>query len=969
MPAPPTRLTACLLLSSLFVLSAKAAEKVFHAGAFAADITPTNFPVIVNGGFREKTSDTVHDRLHARCLVLDDGTERIAFVVADSCMVPRDLLDRAKSMAFETTGIRPEKMLISSTHTHSGPSAMGALGSSADPHYIKVLPAMIAEGIRQANSRRQPARVGWAVIDAPEHTKSRRWILRPDKLRGDPFGDVTVRATMHPGHENPSFIGPSGPVDTGLSLLAVQSVDGEPLAMFANFSMHYYGSPAISADYFGAFTEEFASLIEAGDGRNGFVAAMSQGTSGDLQWMDYAQPRANRDTRRYAAEVAAIAHQAWQGIRYQDQISLAMAETRLTLKRRVAGAQRLQWARRIAATLKNRKPATQQEIYAREQVMIAENPVRELILQAARVGGFGITAIPNEVYAITGLKLKAFSPLQPTFNVELANGSEGYIPPPEQHHLGGYTTWEARSAALETNAEPKIVEALLGLLEKVAGRPRRPFSEVHGVYARQLLTEKPIAYWRMGEFAGTTLTDSSGNGHGARLEPGFALHLEGPPGKGFCEAATVNRAVQFAGGKMVSDLPDIPDEHRVEFWFWNGLPASAREVTGVLYSRGPESLALVRDGNESVLELSFAEAGGKPVRGVTKLKPKSWHHVSIAHASDRAWVSLDGKPELNVNYGRTRGALRHGKPVRFGGDENNTANFEGRIDEIAVFAIEPGAAETPAYIAGRPALSGITEWRVEKRRREREKNRLRADQIAGPPGKADYRREVGRLKPAVYWSFDQAADGKVTDSGGRRIPGTIDGSVDTVARLGGPLTAGSSVNLGARFSGGRVKADIQPLPLDYSVGFWFRNEQPNNSRAVTAYLFSRGPEGDRTCPGDHLGIGGTHERSLTGKLIVFNGNRLDQVVAGPTTIERGRWHHVLMIRQGDRMTVHLDGRRRPEITAVIPPSINAGETRIFFGGRNDNFANLNGRLDEAAVWDRVLSAAEVQALQQAAIAR
>jgi len=44
-----------------------------------------------------------------------------------------------------------------------------------------------------------------------------------------------------------------------------------------------------------------------------------------------------------------------------------------------------------------------------------------------------------------------------TMNIELANGSEGYIPPPEQHMLGGYTSWPARTAALEFQAEPKIV--------------------------------------------------------------------------------------------------------------------------------------------------------------------------------------------------------------------------------------------------------------------------------------------------------------------------------------------------------------------------------------------------------------------------------------------------------------------------------------------------------------------------------
>ncbi|MFQ5809826.1 MAG: alkaline phosphatase family protein, partial [Armatimonadota bacterium] len=77
-----------------------------------------------------------------------------------------------------------------------------------------------------------------------------------------------------------------------------------------------------------------------------------------------------------------------------------------------------------------------------ETVLLAQGPpTRTLKLQAIRIGGLGITAIPNEVFGATGLRIKKKSPLQPTMNVSLANGYFGYIPPPEQFELGGYTTW------------------------------------------------------------------------------------------------------------------------------------------------------------------------------------------------------------------------------------------------------------------------------------------------------------------------------------------------------------------------------------------------------------------------------------------------------------------------------------------------------------------------------------------------
>src|SRR5438128_889766 len=89
----------------------------FRAGAYAIDVSPTKLPALVNGGFLEARSDKVQDPLHARCLVLDDGDTRLAIVVVDSCMMPRELLDRAKGLAREKTGIPTDRMLISATHT------------------------------------------------------------------------------------------------------------------------------------------------------------------------------------------------------------------------------------------------------------------------------------------------------------------------------------------------------------------------------------------------------------------------------------------------------------------------------------------------------------------------------------------------------------------------------------------------------------------------------------------------------------------------------------------------------------------------------------------------------------------------------------------------------------------------------------------------------------------------------------
>ena len=346
-------------------------------------------------------------------------------------MMPRELLDRAKEMARDKTGIPTDRILISATHTHSAPAAMGALGCPADAKFASLLPGKIAESIERAAKLLEPARVGWNAIDDHEHTFCRRWIRRPDKMLDDPFGQRTVRANMHPGYQNPDAITPSGPVDPALTLLSIQSRQGRPIAVLANYSMHYFGAEPVSADYFGRFATALAKRIGATSAQPPFVAIMSQGTSGDQMWMDYGQPKKDPASKLTAMPSPGSPSRPISrsptatGFRWRWPRPGSCSAVASRTRPGWPGPGELSTAWR-AATI----PASLPEVYAREAIILHEEPTRELKLQAVRIGELGIAAIPNEVFAITGLKIKARSPLETTMNIELANGSEGYIPPP-----------------------------------------------------------------------------------------------------------------------------------------------------------------------------------------------------------------------------------------------------------------------------------------------------------------------------------------------------------------------------------------------------------------------------------------------------------------------------------------------------------------------------------------------------------
>jgi hypothetical protein len=640
----------------------------FRAGACAVDVMPKKWPVVVSGGFLEGKAGGPAGTLHARCLVLDDGATRIAIAVVDTLMMTREFCDEAKALASKATGIPPERILISAIHSHSAPSVMGALGTGVQEDYVPFLRDQIVAGIGQAAENLAPARVGWTVADAREHTNCRRWVLRPDKVGTDPFGQRNIRAMMHPGYQSPSHVGPAGPIDPTLTLLAVQSFDGRPIAVLANFSMHYFGAPAVSCDYFGLFCDKLAKMLGAEKADPPFVAIMSQGTAGDLHWMDYSQPKNNLGIHQYAEALAKIAAEAYAKIEYRDSAPIAMCEKKLTLGRRTPDEKRLEWAKAITEKMGNRPPKSQQEVYALEAIYLHDEPTRELRLQAIRVGALGITAIPCEVFGITGLKLKAQSPLQPTMNLELANGAEGYIPPPEQHALGGYTTWPARTAGLEVEAEPKIVETVLQCLEEAAGKRRRPIVVGCGRYATAaMMPSKPLAYWWMHEFTGPEALDMIGNCPGT-YEDGIAFYLEGPQSPGLTAPGQLNRCPHFAGGRMKAPVKGLGPAYTVEFWFWNGLPSDAREVTGYMFSRGADGdkdargdhlgIGGKKDAQGKLIFHSGAVGRAKPsealgpgphaepLAGTTDIPLRTWHHVALVRDGSKVTVYLDGKQEI-----------------------------------------------------------------------------------------------------------------------------------------------------------------------------------------------------------------------------------------------------------------------------------------------------------------------------------
>ncbi len=470
---PPRLAIAAAFLAVTALLSA-AENPSLRAGAAATDITPKQFPLNMPGGFTPNPAQSAHDPLHARALVLDDGTTSVVLAVVDNLGAGPDILDEAKVIAAQRTGIPKERMLVSSTHSHSAAPLSNRDGLPAPVvAYHRLFVEGLADAIFRAHSALRPAALGAAADPLPDEVFNRRWYLKPGKMPLNPYGKLdTVK--MNPGTSLDVLDHPAGPTDPDITIISVQDTKRKPLALFANYSLHYVGGmpPAqISADYFGEFARLMPSRMR---GDESFVAMMSNGTSGDINNIPFGVVRPPREPfeqiRLVAGKAADTAWRAHQKIeKYRTDVRLGMLQREIVLKYRRPTAEQVAEAKAVVAVKDKdaieKLPRLAQN-YARNTIAAAERTEDTLtvIVQAIRIGDLAVVGFPFETFVETGLDMKKRSPFPQTMVIGLANGRHGYLPTPEQHKLGGYETW------LGTNVVQEDASVILSnnLLEMLA---------------------------------------------------------------------------------------------------------------------------------------------------------------------------------------------------------------------------------------------------------------------------------------------------------------------------------------------------------------------------------------------------------------------------------------------------------------------------------------------------------------------
>ena len=479
---PVSSITLALIVAGIFGVLPQAAQgqaSGLQAGTAAVDISPEVTPFQLRSG----ASTHVHDPLHVRAIALQNGEGRAVIALIDAIGTGREWSDEAKQIAAEKTGWRPEEMLVSATHTHSAPK-----GGDTSPGRI-AYEAKRKEGLAQALiaaiESLEPARVGYASDEESTEVFNRRWFLKEGTMDRNPLGGYDQVRTNAPRQ---NLVKPAGPIDPEVCIVDVRTRRNRPLGLIANWALHYVGGiPKVteengkvvgmaSADYFGEFARIMPYRVGGSNPPENFVAFMTNGASGDINNIDFSSTRAPRAPFEQCRIVAAkAADAAWRAVKkietYEENPVIAMRQREIPLEYRQPSEAMVEQARALLElTVKERSEINQRtnnNVNLTIEFAGSDRPEPlPVLVQAVRIGDQAIVSMPFEVLVEIGLEIKERSPFPHTFLIEQANGSHGYLPPPNQHQLGGYETWLS-SARFQEEASVKLTEALLEMLTEL----------------------------------------------------------------------------------------------------------------------------------------------------------------------------------------------------------------------------------------------------------------------------------------------------------------------------------------------------------------------------------------------------------------------------------------------------------------------------------------------------------------------
>ncbi|MCL6519290.1 MAG: hypothetical protein K6T99_05620 [Armatimonadetes bacterium] len=425
---------------------------MMRAGTGTQIINPP-LGVSLGGYFYERPCSGICDDLLAKSVVLDDGSTKVSITVCDLQAVEAEEVRRAREIAHRATGISPDSIMISATHTHTGPQVRRGRAVPVSEEYLSKLPEMIASSIIKAHDNLQPATLRLGEEYEDRIAFNRRYRMKDGSVR------------FNPPKQDPNILGPDGPIDPQVNVLRIDGEDGMPTAILANYALHpdVLGGCEASADFPGEMARIVSDIYESKP-----LVVFMQGACGNINHRDVSKP----DSQTGRNEVERIARVLAGKVLAASELSQPMDGTLGVRKSilKIPYHPLTESLREKAAAVRSNPTA---DSFDKAQAKAIENysldgKLADVEVQAIRIAGTAVVGIPGELFVEYGISIKEWSPFRQTFVVELANNTFGYIPTQDAFCPGTYETMPIVSAMLEPSAGVIIANAAGELLKTLA---------------------------------------------------------------------------------------------------------------------------------------------------------------------------------------------------------------------------------------------------------------------------------------------------------------------------------------------------------------------------------------------------------------------------------------------------------------------------------------------------------------------
>lgn len=436
------------------------------AGTGRKEITPVNSQFLFGYPHVERFSNGVHDPLYSTALCLESGEEKLLFISNDIIFVSKPSAERIRKTLAESLKIPEKNIMVTATHTHSGPITMDYLSNQNDPvvpradrEYVRFMEEQIILAGIEAGRTRKEVEVGLVVADGTGVGTNRR--------------------------------DPSGPSDRDVPVLAVRTrEDKKMLALMLVCSMHptvlHEDSKLVSSDFPG-MTRKYLNRLYGQD----CAVIYHTGCEGNQSPRHVTRGNTFEEAERLGYLLGAAVEKVLSGIRYRQEVELRSFRSFTELPGRVfpdvsasetslkKSIQKLQYLRDSGASSRDIRTAECDWFGAEETLTLSVAQASGLTEEARRtclpaeiqvfkIGDWVFVGWPGELFIEFGLAVR--ESFRDTFVINLANGElQGYIVTREAAEEGGY---EASNSLFSHEAGDVFVRETKKLLVQAGVKTR-----------------------------------------------------------------------------------------------------------------------------------------------------------------------------------------------------------------------------------------------------------------------------------------------------------------------------------------------------------------------------------------------------------------------------------------------------------------------------------------------------------------